>query len=291
MNAAQTHAGASAAAIQHHYDAGNDFYAQWLDANMVYSGALWADGDDLEAAQLRKIDFHVAEAAAAGKKRVLVVGCGWGALLRRLVTHHGVERAVGLTLSRAQLEWCHARPIEGVEARLESWSDHPGEARYDAIVSIGAFEHFARLSFSEEEKVSAYRAFFRRCQGWLSPGGLLSLQTFAYGSARSREAARGASSTQFLASEIFRETDPPRLANIADAIEGSFELVRLRNDRLDYARTCKAWLDNIARNREAIVAKAGEEATARYERYLQYSFIGFHTAKLDLHRLTLRSLR
>ena len=51
--------GASAAAIQHHYDVSNDFYRLWLDPTLTYSSALWEPGDTLDAAQIRKIDFHI----------------------------------------------------------------------------------------------------------------------------------------------------------------------------------------------------------------------------------------
>jgi cyclopropane-fatty-acyl-phospholipid synthase len=290
MTLAQSHPGASKEAIQHHYDVGNEFYRAWLDPNLVYSGAMWGEGDDLAAAQLRKIDYHIGEARAAGAGRVLDVGCGWGALLRRLVERHGAQHAVGLTLSQAQADWARQGADPRLEVRVESWSDHAPAAPYDAMISIGAFEHFARLEFSEREKVESYRAFFRFCQQWLKPGGRLSLQTFAYGNTRSREEALRSASTQFLAKEIFPETDPPRLANIAEATEGSFEIVSLRNDRADYARTCRVWLENIRQNRPAIAALVGEEATARYERYLQYSFIGFETGSLDLLRITLRRI-
>src|SRR5215212_4888186 len=95
--------GTPAAAIRQHYDVGNDFYELWLDPSMSYSCALWATGDaaatdTLEAAQLRKIDFHLPQARAAGKQQVLDIGCGWGATLRRLVEVHGVGQVVGLTL-------------------------------------------------------------------------------------------------------------------------------------------------------------------------------------------------
>ena len=287
MEPARTERGASAEAIQHHYDLGNEFYRRWLDPEMVYSGAMWCEGDDLASAQVRKIEHHIAESHAAGAGRVLDIGCGWGAVLRRLVGHHDVEQVVGLTLSEAQADWIRRRPDPRVDVRVESWADHAPEATYDAIISIGAFEHFARIEQSEAEKTEGYRAFFRTCKDWLGPRGRLSLQTFAYGSARPRAEAVRASSTQFLAREIFPETDPPRLANIAEAIEGHFEIVALRNDRADYARTCTVWLENMHRCRDELVARMGEETTARYERYLGYSLLGFRTGNLDLYRITL----
>src|SRR5262245_31552770 len=67
----ETPRGASPDAIRHHYDVGNDFYRLWLDDSLTYSCALWNEGDSdraLEAAQLRKYDYHVnaAQAANAG---------------------------------------------------------------------------------------------------------------------------------------------------------------------------------------------------------------------------------
>lgn len=283
--------GATARAIQHHYDVGDDFYRLWLDRRMVYSCAKWADGDDLEQAQLRKLDHHIAAARARGAARVLEIGCGWGAMLERLTQECGVGRAVGLTLSEAQRAHIAARAWTGVEVRLESWADHAPAAPYDAIVSIGAFEHFARLDMTEAQRIAAYAMFFARCRDLLADDGRLSLQTFAYGAARPRAAAADAASTRFLASEIFQETDPPTLAELAAATVGTFEVVALENDRLGYARTCKEWLERLRRARPQAVALVGEATYARYQRYLEYSFVGFHTGNLDLYRVTLQRTR
>ena len=136
--------GASREAIRAHYDAGEDFFALWLGPELVYSAALFQDGDDLATAQIRKLDHHIAAAHAAGAARVLDVGCGWGAMLRRLVRHAGVGQAVGLTLSAAQAAWIGRTPTAGITVREESWRDHVPPAPYDAIISVGAFEHFAQ---------------------------------------------------------------------------------------------------------------------------------------------------
>ena len=92
--------GASAESIQHHYDVGNKFYSLWLDESMTYSCGLWQDDDDcLSAAQTRKIDYLISLSSAAGRERVLDIGCGWGSIMQRLVAEHGVEHVTGLTLS------------------------------------------------------------------------------------------------------------------------------------------------------------------------------------------------
>jgi cyclopropane-fatty-acyl-phospholipid synthase len=259
---------------------------------MVYSGALYVtDNDTLEQAQLHKLDHHIRESGVKPGSQVLEIGCGWGACLRRLVEHAGAANAVGLTLSQAQADYANGLRVPGVRAFVENWQDHEPTRPYDAIISIGAFEHFGKLEDTEAQKVAAYRNFFKRCQEeFLQPGGRLSLQTFAYGSARERDQARSESATTFLAQEIFRETDPPSLANIAEAARFHFEICSLRNDRLHYAKTLRTWLARLKLHRKQAVTLVGEDAVKRYERYLQYSFIGFQTGNLDLYRITLQRI-
>jgi cyclopropane-fatty-acyl-phospholipid synthase len=276
--------GASQDAIERHYDVGNDFYALWLDETRSYSCALWDTAQTLEQAQLAKIDFHVQQARAAGKARVLDVGCGWGATLRRLVEIHGVQQAVGLTLSRQQAAWLAARAWPGVTAAVESWADHAPASPYDAILSVGAFEHFARLGTPEAEKVEGYRAFFRRCHDWLQPGGHLSLQTICY------ENARREDFSAFFAEQIFPESDLPRLSEIFAASERLFEVVTLRSDRADYARTAREWLHRLRARRAEATALVGEETTRRYETYLKMLTIGFHVGTMGLVRVAFRRI-
>jgi cyclopropane-fatty-acyl-phospholipid synthase len=278
--------GASPQAIQYHYDVSNDFYQLWVDSSLTYSCAMWEDHDTLESAQMRKLDFHVEQARAKNATRVLDVGCGWGSLLRRLVEVHGVEQAVGLTLSKAQAErnWAHQHPR--IDVRLESWADHVPQAPYDAVISIGAFEHFARLGLSQAEKVEAYRAFFACCQAWLKPGGWLSLQTIAYGNLR-----RGKQyADPFIPRAIFPESDLPRLSEIAEAAEHLFEVVTLRNDRQDYARTSQEWFDRLRAKRAEAVRVCGEEVVARYERFLRMFGYSFELGAFILLRLALRRI-
>ena len=106
--------GASPAAIISHYDMGEEFFQLVLDPDLVYSCALFEAGDSLWDAQRRKLDHHIQASGAATAKRVLDIGCGWGALLRRLSDHWGVENAVGLTLSPSQANFIRRMPRKGL---------------------------------------------------------------------------------------------------------------------------------------------------------------------------------
>ena len=284
--------GASPEAIRHHYDVGNDFYRLWLDPTLTYSCALWSedDRDDmLEIAQRRKIEYHAQSARARGAERVLDIGCGWGAVLKHLVEEQGVRQAVGLTLSRQQAEWIASFNHAGIEVRLESWTEHVPTEPYDAVVSIGAFEHFARPEWDDEQKVAAYRTFFTRCHEWLRPGGRLSLQTIAFGDIDPTQ-IRTSSQIRFIAQEIFPESALPTLGQIIQASDGLFEVVALRNDRENYERTCRVWCSRLTAQRRQAVAAAGEDVVARYVRYLRLSAASFQFGQTWLLRFAFRRL-
>ncbi|MBW1598052.1 cyclopropane-fatty-acyl-phospholipid synthase family protein [Streptomyces sp. JJ38] len=273
----------AAAAVRHHYDVGNDFYSLWLDPSLTYSCALREGPDDtLEAAQQRKLDFHLDAIRAHRAKSVLDIGCGWGSVLERLSRTPSVERAVGLTLSTQQAHYVTSRGYPGVDVRIEDWRTYEPGAPFDGIISIGAFEHFATPADSPADKIDVYREFFTRCRGWLTDDGMLSLQTIAYANMR-RDSA-----SAFMQQEIFPNADLPTLAEITTAAEGVFEAQSVSNGRLDYAWTCEQWARRLRANRETATAVAGPETVARYERYLKLSALGFRMGKICLLRLLLR---
>lgn len=273
-------------AIKYHYDIGNAFYALWLDAGMSYSCAMWPEGQndtDIEAAQLRKLDYHLTESRAIEAKRVLDIGCGWGSLITRLTERNPkLQHAMGLTLSAEQAAHVRDLGLPSVNVKIENWLDHQPVEPYDAMISIGAFEHFAAPEDTVAEKRAKYRRFFEFVRDHLNRHGRLSLQTIAYLNLDRNQASA------FMEKEIFPNADLPTLTDITEAAAGVMEVVLVRNDRLDYARTCEIWVQRLKANREQAVALVGTETVKRYERYLQLSSLGFFMGKICLLRLTLQ---
>jgi cyclopropane-fatty-acyl-phospholipid synthase len=273
--------GAAQPAIEYHYDVGRDFYRLWLGDRLVYSCALW-DGpldDDLEAAQTAKLEWHATGAKADGAARALDIGCGWGAMIAYLTGERHVGHVTGLTLSSDQASATSSS--DRVEVRLEDWRDHEPSSPYDAIVSIGAFEHFSRADLARSERRFIYRSFFDRCARWLNEGGRLSLQSIGW-----EDFDPGKEEgTSFFKDEIFPDSALPQLSDIVEASEERFRVIAFRSDAGHYAQTLRIWQQRLEANKVQAHELVGHETYRRYLRYLRISRAMFERRDCTLFRV------
>src|SRR5213592_4515778 len=146
-----------------------------------FSGAKY-DGDfslSLEEAQRRKHDYVAEQIGIGPGRRVLDLGCGWGPLLD-YARRHGAT-GVGVTLSSAQVAACrrHGLDVHLHDARALDRSMFGG---FDAIASLGAFEHFCSPDdYRAGRQDDVYRDLFARMASVLPSGGRLYLQTMVFG--------------------------------------------------------------------------------------------------------------
>ncbi|MFH9298357.1 class I SAM-dependent methyltransferase [Streptomyces sp. NPDC017520] len=276
-------------AVRHHYEVGNEFYRLLLGPSMMYSGGYWQEGEGLtealDIAQERKLDTFAELAEAAGKGRVLDIGCGWGTLMDRLTRKHGVREAVGLTLSRTQAEFIAGLDNPALTTRVESWSEHSDPGAYDAAFCVNALEHFVPSSLSPKERTQRYRFFFGQVHEALVPDGRFVLHTMT---AEAQPIGRKIlADLKFLQRSEFAGMHIPHLHELAAAAEGLFEVVELVNEREAFARACRAWLVLLAERREEAVALESEEVVARFERYLDIFAYTLEDRFFNNFRLTL----
>jgi cyclopropane-fatty-acyl-phospholipid synthase len=85
--------------------------------------------------------------------------------------------------------------------------------------------------------------------------------------------------------EIFPESDLPRLSDVILAAEHKYEVVSVRNDRLHYKKTLQKWYRNLIDNKEKIIAEYSQELYDKYLRYLGIFVIGFGVGKVNLSRV------
>ena len=263
-----------------HYEVSNDFFKLWLDPTMTYSCAYFATGSEsLEEAQMAKVDLAFRKAQLQRGDRLLDIGCGWGAAAERAAVQYGAS-AVGLTVSRMQLELARRRerPALALSYRLEGWETYREPC--DVIVSFGAFEHFS---------VAKYDAFFARCHEVLTDGGSMLIQTITVGKpSTSFKLFRYA---YFLRKEFFpgAELPPPEVV-ISHARRGGFELLHAESLRAHYWRTLDEWLGNLKANREAAIAATSEETYEKFVRYLDGAAQYHRTGETNVYQFLFRSV-
>ncbi|MEV6285074.1 cyclopropane-fatty-acyl-phospholipid synthase family protein [Kribbella sp. NPDC051770] len=260
--------------IARHYDLSNDLFATFLDPTMSYSSALFDGTDDLEQAQVRKIDNVLDLAGVQHGSHVLEIGTGWGQLAIQAARRGATVTSV--TLSTEQRDLARKRIAEaGVEATVELRDYRDVEGRYDAVVSVEMIEAVGERYWPE---------YFATVDRLLVPGGRFGLQAITMPDDRLQ-------ATRHAQGWIHKYIFPGGLIPSEPAIDrsaGNLAVV----DRLafgpDYARTLRLWRDRFTAQAPAVDALGFDHVFRRmWEFYLAYSEAGFRSGYLDVVQLAL----
>jgi cyclopropane-fatty-acyl-phospholipid synthase len=269
--------------IHAHYDLGNAFYTRWLDETMNYSSA-WFDGDPtrtLADAQRAKLRRTLNQAGVEPGRRVLEIGCGWGALAEAAARERGAQ-VVGVTLSTEQLAFAQRRLAdaglsERADLRLQDYRDID-DAPFDAVVSIEMFEAVGE---------AYWPSFFETVRRCLKPGGRACIQTITI---RDDLFDRYRRSTDFIQQYIFPGGLLPSVSAFeAAAHRGGLTVERRLAFGPDYAETLRRWRVRFLAEAAAIRPLGFDDAFMRtWEFYLAYCEAAFDTGSTDVVQFTLR---
>lgn len=277
-----------AAAVRFHYDAGNAFYALWLDPQMVYTCGYFPTGaEDLATAQTAKLDYLCRKLRLQPGEHLLDIGCGWGGLLIHAAQHYGVY-AHGITLSEEQAVLARQRIADaglagrcGVE--LRDYRDLPSTTLYDKVVSVEMFEAVGRAHLPE---------FFRIAYRLTRPGGLFLNQGIvrrdpgpqpgpaARLGARVRQEGGFYQRYVFPDGEMVRNGDVIRLAEAA-----GFETRDVENLREHYPLTLRHWVRNLEAQHAEVARLAGETAYRVWRLYMSSAAHEFVAGRLGLFQV------
>jgi cyclopropane-fatty-acyl-phospholipid synthase len=274
------------AAIAHHYDLSNDFYAFLLDPQMAYSCGYWTQDASssygLVDAQRDKLDLICRKLALRPGMRLLDVGCGWASLLIHAAQNYGV-RAVGVTLSAQQRAFGMARVealglTDQVEIRLQDYraigegpsADQP----FDAIASIEMGEHVG------QDNYPVYAAGLHKL---LLPQGRLLLQQMSRGAAGVNSApGGGAFMERYVAPDMYMR---PLGATLNLLETAGLEVVDVHSLREHYVWTVRPWLDTLQERRAEAVALIGEEQWRVWLLYLAGAMLAFEENRMGVHQI------
>jgi cyclopropane-fatty-acyl-phospholipid synthase len=271
------------------YDVSNEFFRLWLDRDMSYTCALFEGTDDLEEAQLKKLDWHHQAARVTPDKRVLDIGCGWGANLEHLCRRKGVRQATGITLSRAQGAEIERRQIPGLSLTVGDYRDFNPAERFDAVISICMMEHIATPAQARAgEHLELYRDYFRRVHRWTTPGSWFGLQTILRDRVpRDPDDLRDVA---WVTTDIFPGGISLRLEDVVRSVSPYWEIMEVRLRREHYQRTCQIWRERLLAHEGQVRRTWGDRVFEDYDRYLRTCVRSFERHYQSLAQFSLRRI-
>lgn len=293
------------AAVQYHYDVGNDFYGLWLDRHRQYSCAYFDNGTEaIDAAQEQKLDYICRKLQLKPGERLLDIGCGWGGLVVYAAQNFGV-RVLGVTLSEEQASYANSQIArvglsDRASVKLRDYRDVGTEA-FDKIVSIGMVEHVGRKQLPE---------YFAQAYRHLKPGGVflnhgisrrapwlhrmnMEVELCCSPEMRPERASmwrkfvdkRILGAGSFVWRYVFPDGEliPVSELNII-AEQAGFEVRDVENLREHYALTLRQWVHRLETHQHEAVELAGEEIYRIWRLYMAASAFGFESGRININQ-------
>jgi cyclopropane-fatty-acyl-phospholipid synthase len=248
--------------VHHHYDISKDLYRRFLDPDMQYSCAYFADpGMTLEEAQAAKKAHICSKLLLQPGQRVLDIGCGWGGLGLSIAERIPGGEVVGVTLSTEQLGVARERAAaKDANARFELCDYRDVQGHFDRIVSVGMFEHVGQPN---------YQSYFDTVARLLTSDGVAVIHAIG------RKDEPGVTNP-WIAKYIFPGGYIPALSEVMPAIErAGLWVTDVEILRLHYAQTLKVWRERFTAQWDEIARQYDVRFCRMFEFYLAVSEVAF----------------
>jgi cyclopropane-fatty-acyl-phospholipid synthase len=255
--------------ISLHYDLSNDFFALFLDPEMMYSSAIFPhEQASLEEAAVHKLDVICQKLELAPEDHLLEIGTGWGGLAVHAAKHYGC-RVTTTTISKEQYDIaCKRVREEGLEHQVTVLQQDYRKltGRFDKLVSVEMIEAVGHQYYGQ---------YFGGCASLLKDDGLMLLQAITIPEQRYDYARR---SVDFIQRYIFPGGSLPSHEAIMGAVKRNSDMVMvgLQEIGADYARTLQVWHDRFFTRIDEVRALGFDDYFIRmWNYYLCYCQGGF----------------
>ena len=255
--------------IAAHYDLGNEFFALWLDASMMYSCAIFEPEDiSLAQAQYLRLQTVCQRLDLQAGDHLVEIGSGWGALAIHAARHYGCT-VTTVTISEKQFELAKQKIEDAglagqINILLKDYRDLDGH--YDKLVSLEMIE---AIGFEQ------YDGYFAKCSDLLKPGGRMLIQAITIEDERLDEYRKN---VDFIQRYIFPGSCLPSEREMRASIArvSGMSVTRVDDIGLHYATTLRHWRKNFFAKIDHVRNLGYPETFIRmWEYYLCYCEGGF----------------
>jgi len=232
-------------ANEQHYEVPTAFFETVLGPHLKYSCGYWADGNrDLERSEADMLDLSCQRAELLDGQQILELGCGWGALTLWMAARYPTAQITAVSNSAGQRAFiedrARERGLNNLSVITADINEFSTEQRFDRVVSLEMFEHMRN-----------WGELTRRVGQWLRPGGKLFIHIFCHRDFPYFFETDG--DKDWMARHFFTGGLMPS-DELPARFQDHFQLEnRWRLNGAHYARTCRAWLEQLDHHRDKVM--------------------------------------
>ncbi len=268
----------SRAVAEEHYDIDHRMYSLFLGPWNQYTCCFFDGTDDLESAEVVKLEMLCDKLELKAGDRLLDIGAGWGGLAKYAAQTRGCE-VTGISLSEEQIRYA-VEFTKGLPVSIHKldYRDLPdsGLPPFDKISVVGMIEHVGYKN---------YAGLMSVVHRMLKPDGLFLLHTIG-------NCEKTTVADPWIEKHIFRNSMIPAMEQLSGATDGKFVIEDWENYGHYYSPTLQAWYERFNANWDRIRAlptrKPFDERFRRlWNYYLLSSKAAFDMEKLLLWQLVM----
>ncbi|MBN2087782.1 cyclopropane fatty acyl phospholipid synthase [Candidatus Peregrinibacteria bacterium] len=216
--------------IDKHYDLSNELYESFLDPYNQYTCGYFDGTDDLNEAQVKKLELICKKLQLKKSDRVLDIGCGWGGFAKYAAEHYGCH-VTGISISDEQIKYAKEY-TKGLPVEIKKMDYRDLEGKFDKITVVGMIEHVGYKNYRKIMKV------INKC---LAEDGLFLLHTIG-------DNVSSTKCNPWMDKYIFPNGMLPSIKQIGKAYEKLLIMEDWHNFGPYYYNTLMAWDKNFRKN-------------------------------------------
>ena len=232
-------------ANEQHYEVPPQFFELVLGTNLKYSSGYWPkDVSSLDESEYEMLKITCERAGLVDGQDILELGCGWGSLTCFMAQKFPNSKITAVSNSNDQRNFIKQKKdklnLQNIKVITADMNDFSTDEKFDRVVSIEMFEHMRN-----------YDELLKRIEGWLNQNGKLFVHIFSHKEIAYPFENKGES--DWMAREFFSGGQMPS-HRLLMSFPGRMKTeASWRVDGTHYAKTSRAWLEKMDKNKKAVV--------------------------------------